>query len=329
MISAALACAANAGVGEDPCSPTKKLRLRASTRIEHGPPYTMKDMKRTYVPVPGSKPKSKTKDTPAKAQLSQEFIGSDDDSPTENAPKPKPKTTIAIHKPNGTVKSKEKSSAKQSATSKAQPKANPTPKKPAPKQVVAQAQADELSTSEQTDDDDAPTRDIQTNLQGKKSPTSHSDSGSDSDSSSDDSVVNGAPQPVSKPAQVRTSQTQPHAVDFRPAQTFIPPKGFTAVSYSDKTTSKSARIFDNLEGKQVWHITAPVGVSLSELKEIAMESAINGGAVLQHKGTSYSCSTSEQGEEGTCEVMVPSKNGYKAGRSNHCILKASLLTSIS
>lgn len=169
---------------------------RPSARIGHGPVYTMKDMKRTYVPVPGSKPKPKTKDTPSKVQLSQEFIGSDDDSPAETAPKPKTKTTIAVHRPNGAAKSKEKPSKKDAAAPKSQPKAKPAPKKSAPTTVVTQAQADELSTSEQTDDDDVPTRDIQTKLAEEDASASGSDSGSSDDSSSDESVANVASQPA-------------------------------------------------------------------------------------------------------------------------------------
>jgi len=185
MLSAALARAANAGAGEDPCTPTKMLRQLPGDLPRA---YTMKDMKRTYVPVPGSKPKpkSKAKDTPSKVQLSQEFIGSDDDSPAETAPKlkTKTKTTIAVHGPNGATKSKGKPSKKDAATPKSQPKAKPAPKKPAPTTVVTEAQADELSTSEQTDDE-VPKRDLETKLAEKDASASGSDSGNSDDSSSD------------------------------------------------------------------------------------------------------------------------------------------------
>jgi hypothetical protein len=113
----------------------------------------------------------------------------------------------------------------------------------------------------------------------------------------------------------RSSQAQPHAVEFRPAQPYIAPKGFNAVPYNDKTISKATGVFDNLEGKQIWHITAPAGVSISDLKEMTMEHVANGEAVLQHKGTSYGFSGTELSNGGgTCKVLVPQKNGYKAGR---------------
>jgi hypothetical protein len=140
----------------------------------------MKATKKTQVPLPGSK-------TKAKASLSQEFIASDDDdSSTEKTATAKPKTTIAVHRPNGAAKPKAKPSTKESATpkTKAPAAAKIPPKKAAPKQVVTQAQAAELSSSEQSDGD-APTRDIQTKLPGNKGEASESGSDSDSDGDSD------------------------------------------------------------------------------------------------------------------------------------------------
>jgi len=55
------------------------------------------------------------------------------------------------------------------------------------------------------------------------------------------------------------------------------------VPVNDRTVSKSAGLLDNLEGKQIWHITAPVGVSLKDLKELAMDKAMGGEAVLSYK----------------------------------------------
>ncbi|KAF1920428.1 DNA-directed RNA polymerase I subunit RPA34.5-domain-containing protein [Ampelomyces quisqualis] len=241
----------------------------------------MKEMKKTPVPLPvlssklqaksKSKPEPKASTVPAKGALSQEFVGSDDDSSPEEPRQPKPKTTIAVHRPNGAVKTKTASNAKAA------------PQKAAPKQVVTQAQAAELSSSEQTDDDD-------------------------------ESLLNGAPQLTQKPAQAqaRTQHARPHTAEIRPAQAYVPPKGFDAVPCNDRTTSKSAHVFSNLEGKQIWHMTAPAGVSVSELKEIAMDRAMGGEAVLYHKGTGYGLSNTGDANSGACMVMIPQKDGYKA-----------------
>jgi hypothetical protein len=89
------------------------------------------------------------------------------------------------------------------------------------------------------------------------------------------------------------------------------------------------RTHENLEGKQIWHITAPAGVSLSELTEMAMDQAMNGEAVLQHKGTSYGFSRAEQSYDGACEVMVPMEDGYRAGTLSASAFPASWLISSS
>lgn len=110
------------------------------------------------------------------------------------------------------------------------------------------------------------------------------------------------------------SKLQSHTVESQPAQPYEPPKGYAPVILNQNTTSDSAHIFDNLEGKQIWHITAPANVSLEELKELAMDSVLNGEPILEHKGTSYGFSKAEQSEHGACEVLVPQRNGYKAGK---------------
>jgi hypothetical protein len=178
----------------------KKLRpqqLQNFRRIGHGAMRTMKATKKTHVPLPVPK-------TKAKPNLSQEFIGSDDeDSSTEKTStktaKTQPKTNIAVHRPNGAAKPKQKSSTKEPTTSKAKSAsaAKIVPKKAAPK-VVTQAQAAELSSSEESDDD-APSRDIETKLSGNEGRASESGSNSDSDSDSDSSSDESPVQPAQTP----------------------------------------------------------------------------------------------------------------------------------
>ena len=273
------------------------------------------------MPLPGSKPRSKSKVVPPKSTLSQELVGSDDDSSAESAPKvkktEKPKATIGVHRPNGAAKT----IAKEKPTSKPTPKAKPTPKKPTPKKptpktISTPKEVEELSSSEVSDDSDEPTRDILSKLPGEvemKDASSESDSDSESNSSSEDEAA----QPVQSSAQPEPSK--PHEVELRAAKPFTPPKGYNLVSEEDRTSSKAAKIFNNLQGKQVWHITAPAGVSLKELENIAMERAMKGEPILQHKGTDYGFSTTEKSEDVPREVLVPQKNGYSAGGFTSCL----------
>jgi hypothetical protein len=270
--------------------------------------------KKTPIPLPASKPK-KTKVPPPKSSLSKELVGRDDDSSTESAPKAKkaekPKATIGVHRPNGAANS----STKDKSTSKSAAQTKPAPKKPAPKTISKPEHVAELSSSEISDNSDAPARDIPTKLPGEvemkdasSDSDSDSDSGSESDSSSEEEE---AAKPAPKPAQATTSK--PVEVELRAAKPYQPPKGYNLVSEKDRTGSKAAKIFDNLQGKQVWHITVPAGVSLKELQTIAMDKAMKGDSILNQKGTDYGFSTTEKSEDGPREILVPGKNGYGIG----------------
>lgn len=103
-------------------------------------------------------------------------------------------------------------------------------------------------------------------------------------------------------------------MNFRPARPFEPPNGFSAVSLHESAATKGANIFSNLHRKQIWHITAPVGVSLKDLKQMAMEKALDGKAILNYKGAEYGFSRTRMSEEGAREVLLPQKTGYKAGK---------------
>lgn len=176
----------------------------------------MKDLKRTPVPLPGTKSKGKAKanNVPTKPALSQEFVDSDDDSSKETMREPEktsqPKTTIAIHTANGVLKSKSKSKSKPKPKSKSKDQATEkvdapatekaAPKKPSSKQIVTPQQVEELSSSEISDDSDVPARDIQTKLPDQQS-DKDSDSDSSSDTSSDESTSDHVPQSAPQTAQ--------------------------------------------------------------------------------------------------------------------------------
>jgi len=105
---------------------------------------------------------------------------------------------------------------------------------------------------------------------------------------------------------------QSHAIDFQPSQPYIPPKGFNRVPLDDRTIANTARIFENLGNKQIWHITAPAGISLKEMRQLAMDKVLDGQALLTYKGIDYGFSPTVQSEDLAQEVLVPGKTVYKA-----------------
>ncbi|KAF2239422.1 hypothetical protein EV356DRAFT_528021 [Viridothelium virens] len=95
------------------------------------------------------------------------------------------------------------------------------------------------------------------------------------------------------------------------APRFQPPKGFEPVKPPKISSTPSLRPLSpsNLQGKQLWHITAPAKVPMSAIHEIAFDKAMNGQPVLNHKGTSYGVRLSNEPEFKDVRLLVPSERG--------------------
>lgn len=74
--------------------------------------------------------------------------------------------------------------------------------------------------------------------------------------------------------------------NFRiPAQPFKAPTGFQPLSTG--TSSLDLQGFDNLDGKQVWHISAPASVDLTMIKDLDIGAALRGESILTASGIDY------------------------------------------
>lgn len=92
------------------------------------------------------------------------------------------------------------------------------------------------------------------------------------------------------------------------AKPFDAPAGYTSLD----TSSRSALSTSDLQGKQVWHITAPANLPLSSLTEVALDSIQSGKPVLSHKGVDYVMSEDAGAQHGNATlVLLPEKDGYK------------------
>lgn len=103
-----------------------------------------------------------------------------------------------------------------------------------------------------------------------------------------------------------------HSVELVAARPYDPPKNFLPANTSRAASSPSTAIFHNLQGKQVWHITAPANISLKELNRLVMDEAMQGQAVLKYKDASYGFSNIAEEDGGSNQVIIPRENGYKA-----------------
>ncbi|KAF9731279.1 hypothetical protein PMIN03_006994 [Paraphaeosphaeria minitans] len=291
----------------------------------------MSKARKTPVPLPGSKTKTpvpapSSKKTPIpvptsksakqKGQLSNELVGDSDDSSDEVAGKTNDKqkkaaTNIAVHRPkaNGVAKPVPEAKQKQKDTPKKATKDATLSKKHAPKQVTAEEEGASSSSEESIDDAETNMKQAQ-QREAQKKQKEDSDSSSEVSSDSSDEPEEEAT-PAQQRADARAAHSQSRTVTFQQARPFVPPEDFKAASTERAASSAISNIFKNLERKQIWHITAPEGVSLKDLKQLAMDKAQKGEAVLDHKGTSYSLAPADVGAGGR-EVMVPVAKGYKA-----------------
>ncbi|KAF2218434.1 DNA-directed RNA polymerase I subunit RPA34.5-domain-containing protein [Elsinoe ampelina] len=106
------------------------------------------------------------------------------------------------------------------------------------------------------------------------------ESSSEVSSSSEDEI----PTEKSRPDGIPGSKTQPRNA---PAPRFVAPAGYTRVD--DYEASPSLKASD-LGSKELWHITLPAGLPVSQLASIPLAALKDGQSVLSHNGTNYSVS---------------------------------------
>lgn len=91
--------------------------------------------------------------------------------------------------------------------------------------------------------------------------------------------------------------------------TYVPPQGYSTISMKASDMA-SLDMFDNLGGKQVWHISAPSTMPISKIESLNVASALKGTEVLKHKGVSYEMSRA--GVEGANVLLPKGRNGEYA-----------------
>ncbi|KAK8221952.1 hypothetical protein M8818_000119 [Zalaria obscura] len=113
-------------------------------------------------------------------------------------------------------------------------------------------------------------------------------------------------QALSKEARKEASNAGAAAV------TFAPPPGFAPVDVrkAKKSTVDSLLSSSSLGSKQIWHITAPSSVPISQITSVSLSQTQNHQSILNHKGTEYTLAedASKEGNHQT-RVLVPTDTG--------------------
>jgi hypothetical protein len=104
---------------------------------------------------------------------------------------------------------------------------------------------------------------------------------------------------------------------FRPVVEFKPPKGFKPFPPTASPSPDISKLLSNLQGKHVWHITAPKFLSLDTIGEISLDKAVRGKPILFNDRKGYGLRTRKSEPEDKPKLLLPNKRGntYQLGQT--------------
>ena len=144
---------------------------------------------------------------------------------------------------------------------------------------------------------------------------SESGSGSESESGSSDETSLQSPRKESPVQKSIPQQSTP---------TYEPPVGFKSTSISLHPASKLSEILapSNLQGKQIWYITAPESVPISLVKEFSTQKIGNGASILEYQGAKYGLIPESEVEQASRRALfLPSNQTNEYQSSKTTIIK--------
>lgn len=114
-----------------------------------------------------------------------------------------------------------------------------------------------------------------------------------------------------KAARPRNSNGKSTGPPRAPEVPYAPPAGFvpTTASSDDNDEIRKLLATANLEGKQIWHITAPASVPLSSLTTLDLDQAQRGASVFTHKDTDYGFIPSKTDSTSSARLLTATEAG--------------------
>lgn len=152
-----------------------------------------------------------------------------------------------------------------------------------------------------------------------KGERSSSEESEDSSSSGDETSATASastPQPDSS-----TSKSQPPTKKTTTSKrkSWAPPAGFEIVPEVTQDTNRVAGLFSEnyLEGKKLWHITAPASVPINALSEVVLDHFLSDKTALSYGGTEYTLVMETNKPDEPIFPLIPNKGCalYNAGTS--------------
>ncbi|KAL8708777.1 MAG: hypothetical protein Q9225_007555 [Loekoesia sp. 1 TL-2023] len=99
---------------------------------------------------------------------------------------------------------------------------------------------------------------------------------------------------------------------------YHPPPGFEAATVRSSSIVQHLFAKENLQRKQIWHITAPASVPISSIKEVPIRKVDSGGSILSYKDADYGLVTEADENPNEKVLLIPSSedNGYRVADAN-------------
>lgn len=97
---------------------------------------------------------------------------------------------------------------------------------------------------------------------------------------------------------------------------YRPPSGFEPASINEAQRISQLLKGSNIEGKEIWYITAPASVPLSSIEGLSLLAVKERKKILSYKGDDYAFASGASEVKASTKVMVPntSDGSYRTGK---------------
>ncbi|KIV82929.1 hypothetical protein PV11_04994 [Exophiala sideris] len=163
----------------------------------------------------------------------------------------------------------------------------------------AESESESGSTQESSSDDD-----------DKDSPLANGQDDSGTESTSSPIARTKRPSPDATQTSRKKAKTVSQTVQIA-AKPYKAPSGYEPVTVTASVyAADSATLFENLTGKQIWHISVPDTVSIDSIKELDIQAVLKGEPIVSKNGVDYNMQPVPPRNE---TVLLPqgAKSNYK------------------
>jgi hypothetical protein len=107
-----------------------------------------------------------------------------------------------------------------------------------------------------------------------------------------------------------TTPTAANSIPSIPPKQFVPPPGFTSLD-AEHFATQGALSLPTLEGKQLWHITAPSNLSLASVSEISLDALRSKQPLFNRDGIEYIANERLDSNIDAPSILLATENGYQ------------------